>query len=91
MTVLSEMKKDLDRKLRGLLLFEKTIENELFPDILEKSPRENSTRAMKMTQIYYDSCMDEVSQNEMVRRIYTSTNGFGKEEADRNIQRNCYF
>ncbi|CAI4230974.1 unnamed protein product [Auanema sp. JU1783] len=49
-TILSEMKQDLDRHLR---------------DILEKSPRDNATRSMKLSQIYYDSCMDEEAQEEM--------------------------
>ncbi|CAB3411358.1 unnamed protein product [Caenorhabditis bovis] len=49
-TVLSEMKKELDHHLK---------------DILEKSPRDNATRAMKLAQIYYDSCMDEFSQDEL--------------------------
>ncbi|CAD6199068.1 unnamed protein product [Caenorhabditis auriculariae] len=49
-TVLSEMKKDLDRHLR---------------DILERSSRENATRPMKLAQIYFDSCMDEDTQNDL--------------------------
>lgn len=48
-TILSEMKKDLDRHLR---------------DILEHSSRENVSRPMKLAQIYFDSCIDEHAQNE---------------------------
>uniref|UniRef100_A0A8R1DX97 Endothelin-converting enzyme 1 n=1 Tax=Caenorhabditis japonica TaxID=281687 RepID=A0A8R1DX97_CAEJA len=49
-TVLSEMKKELDRHLR---------------DILEKSSRDNATRSMKLAQIYFDSCMDEFAQDDL--------------------------
>ncbi|KIH66508.1 hypothetical protein ANCDUO_03167 [Ancylostoma duodenale] len=50
-TVLHEMKRDLDRHLKG---------------ILENSTRKNATRAMNLAQTYYDSCMNEQAQNEMV-------------------------
>ncbi|CAI5443087.1 unnamed protein product [Caenorhabditis angaria] len=49
-TVLSEMKRELDRHLR---------------EILEKSSRDNATRAMKLAQIYFDSCVDEKAQDEL--------------------------
>ncbi|VDM78523.1 unnamed protein product [Strongylus vulgaris] len=49
-TVLSDMKKDLDLHLRG---------------ILENSSRKNASKPMALAQIYYDSCMDEDAQNEM--------------------------
>ncbi|EYC27950.1 hypothetical protein Y032_0008g265 [Ancylostoma ceylanicum] len=49
-TVLHEMKRDLDRHLKG---------------ILENSTRKNATRAMNLAQTYYDSCMNEQAQNEM--------------------------
>ncbi|CAJ0958823.1 unnamed protein product, partial [Mesorhabditis belari] len=48
-TVLTEMKSRLDRHLK---------------DILEKSARENASAAMRLAQIYYDSCMDEETQDE---------------------------
>ncbi|KAK6734723.1 hypothetical protein RB195_018113 [Necator americanus] len=49
-TVLYEMKRDLDRHLKG---------------ILENSSRMNETRAVKLARTYYDSCMNEDAQNEM--------------------------
>ncbi|KHJ98777.1 peptidase family M13 [Oesophagostomum dentatum] len=49
-TVLNDMKKDLDLHLKG---------------ILENSPRKNATKAMALALTYYDSCMNEVAQNDM--------------------------
>uniref|UniRef100_A0A1I7XAS8 Neprilysin n=1 Tax=Heterorhabditis bacteriophora TaxID=37862 RepID=A0A1I7XAS8_HETBA len=49
-TVLNEMKSDLDRNLR---------------DILEKTSKHNISRPMKLSQIYYESCMDEDSQDDL--------------------------
>ncbi|ULU07223.1 hypothetical protein L3Y34_018763 [Caenorhabditis briggsae] len=49
-TVLSEMKREMDRHLKH---------------ILEKSSRENATRSMKLAQIHYDSCMDEFAQDDL--------------------------
>ncbi|CAJ0606497.1 unnamed protein product [Cylicocyclus nassatus] len=49
-TVLYDMKRDLDLHLRG---------------ILENSPRKNASKPMALAQTYYDSCMDEEAQNDM--------------------------
>ncbi|PAV56797.1 hypothetical protein WR25_05053 [Diploscapter pachys] len=47
--VLNEMRRDLDRQLK---------------DILESSDRESASKSMKLSQIYYDSCMDEKAIDE---------------------------
>ncbi|PAV77556.1 hypothetical protein WR25_07172 [Diploscapter pachys] len=47
--VLNEMRRDLDRQLK---------------DILETSDRESASKSMKLSQIYYDSCMDEKAIDE---------------------------
>ncbi|VDM59291.1 unnamed protein product [Angiostrongylus costaricensis] len=50
-SVLYEMKQNLDNHLRN---------------ILENSAHENSTKSLRLAQTYYDSCMNDDAQNELV-------------------------